>query len=60
MGLSPVSGRSPREGNGNPLQYACQENPMDRGAWQGHRVTKELDITNNNSNSNITIISPGV
>ena len=29
------SGRSPGEGNGNPLQYSCLENPMDRGAWQG-------------------------
>ena len=29
----PGSGRSPGEGNGNPLQYACLENPMDRGAW---------------------------
>ena len=27
------SGRSPREGKGNPLQYSCLENPMDRGAW---------------------------
>ena len=26
-------GRSPGEGNGNPLQYSCLENPMDRGAW---------------------------
>ena len=26
-------GRSPREGNGNPLQYSCRETPMDRGAW---------------------------
>ena len=34
MGLIPVSGRSPGEGNGNPLQYSCLENPMDRGAWQ--------------------------
>ena len=34
-GLSsiPGSGRSPGEGNGNPLQYYCLENPMDRGAW---------------------------
>ena len=34
--------RSPREGNGNPLQYSCLENPMDRGAWQAivHGVTK--------------------
>ena len=28
------SGRSPGEGNGNPLQYPCLENPIDRGAWQ--------------------------
>ena len=28
------SGRYPGEGNGNPLQYSCLENPMDRGAWQ--------------------------
>ena len=34
--------RSPREVNGNPLQYSCLENPMDRGAWQAtvHGVTK--------------------
>ena len=29
----PGSGRTPAEGNGNPLQYSCLENPMDRGAW---------------------------
>ena len=33
-GLIPGSGRSPGEGNGNPLQYSCLENPMNRGAWQ--------------------------
>ena len=33
-GSLPESGRSPGEGNGNPLQYSCLENPMDRGAWQ--------------------------
>ena len=32
-GLTPGSGRSPGEGNGNPLQYSCLENSMDRGAW---------------------------
>ena len=32
-GSIPGLGRSPREGNGNPLQYSCLENPMDRGAW---------------------------
>ena len=42
MGLIPELGRSPGEGNGNPLQYSCLENPMDRGAWQAtvHRVTQ--------------------
>jgi len=33
LGLIPGSGRSPGEGNGNPLQYSCLENPMDRKAW---------------------------
>ena len=33
-GLIPGLGRSPGEGNGNPLQYSYMENPMDRGAWQ--------------------------
>ena len=33
LGSIPVSGRSPGEGNGNPLQYSCLENPVDRGAW---------------------------
>ena len=41
-GLIPGLGRSPGEGNGNPLQCSCLENPMDRGAWQAtvHGVTK--------------------
>ena len=42
MGLIPGLGRSPGEGHGNPLQYSCLENPMDRGAWRAtvHRVSK--------------------
>ena len=41
-GLIPGSGRSAGGGNGNPLQYSCLENPMDRGAWRATvpRVTK--------------------
>ena len=41
-GLIPRLGRSPGEGNSNPLQYLSLENPMDRGAWQAtvHGVTK--------------------
>ena len=40
--MIPGSGRSPGGGHGNPLQYSCLENPMDRGAWQDtvHSVTK--------------------
>ena len=40
--LIPGSERSSREGNSNPLQYSCLENPMDRGAWKDtvHRVAK--------------------
>ena len=40
--LIPRLGRSPGEGHGNPLQYSCLENPMDRGTWWAtvHRVTK--------------------
>ena len=34
MDSIPGSGRHPREGPGNPLQYSCLENPMDRGAWR--------------------------
>ena len=33
LGFIPGSGRSPGEGNGNPLQYSCLENPMDGGTW---------------------------
>ena len=47
LGLILGSGRSPGEGNGNPLQYSCLENPMDRGAWWAtvHGVVKELYTT---------------
>jgi len=42
VGLIPGSGRSPGERHGNPLQYSCLGNPMDRGAWQAtvHGVAK--------------------
>ena len=47
LGLIPGSERSTREGNGNPLQDSCLENPMYRGAWQAtvHGVATELDTT---------------
>ena len=49
-GSIPESGISPGEGNGNPLQYSCPENPMDRGAWRAtvHGVTKS-DTTGHSS-----------
>ena len=46
LGLIPGLGRSPGDGNGNPLQYSCLENSMDRGAWWAtvHRVTESDTI----------------
>jgi len=43
----PASGRSPGKGNGNPLQYSCLENSMDRGAWWAtvHAVANKSDMT---------------
>jgi len=54
MGSIPESGRSPGEGNGNPLQYSCLDNLMDRGVWWAkiHGVTKELDMTEQLNNDN--------
>ena len=47
LGSIPGSGRSLGEENGNPLQYSCLENSMDRGAWRAivHCVAKESDTT---------------
>ena len=44
-GLTPGLEKSPGEGNGNPLQYSCLENPMDRGTWWAilYGVTKSHD-----------------
>ena len=46
MGLIPGSGNSPGEGNGNPLQYSCLKNPMERGAWwaAAHGVQKRVGL----------------
>ena len=52
LGSIPGSGRSPGEGNGNPLQYSCLENPMDGGAWWAtvHRVAKSQTLLSNLTN----------
>ena len=49
VGSIPRSGRSPREGHGNPLQYSCLENPKDKGIWWAsvHRLTKSQTPLNN-------------
>ena len=52
-GSIPGSGRSPGEENGNPLQYTCLENPMDRGAWWAtvHGPQKSQTQLNNKNKS---------
>ena len=59
LGSITGSGRSPGGGRGNPLQYSCLENPMDREAWQAtiHRIaqswTQLKQLSTNNTNSKI-------
>ena len=55
--LIPGLGRSLGEGNGNPLQYSCLENPMDRGAWWAivHGVAKSQTQLSKRLNINIRI-----
>ena len=49
LGSIPGSGRSPGEGKGNPLQYSCLENSMDRGAWKAtvHAVANSQTCLSN-------------
>ena len=56
VGSIPGLGRSPGEGNGNPLQYSCLEISMDRGAWWAtvHGFAKSQTRLNNNNMSEIT------
>ena len=57
LGLIPGLGKSPGEGQGNPLQYSCLEYPMDRGTWQAtvHGVTKSQTQLNDHAHSAIYI-----
>ena len=53
MGSVPGSRRSPGRGHGNPLEYSCLENPMDRGAWRAmvHRVARnQTEVTSHEHN----------
>ena len=57
VGLIPGSGRSPGGGNGNPLQYSCLENPMDRGAWWAivHGVTRSWTQLNTHTHTHTSM-----
>ena len=62
-GSIPGLGRSPGEGNGNPLQYSCLENSVDRGAWRAavHRVTESATsewLTLSDSNAHLPFLYP--
>ena len=59
--MIPDPGGSPGVGNGNPLQYSCLENPMDRGAWQAtvHRVTESHKATEQVVAQGVTMYIPG-
>ena len=58
VGSIPGSGRSPWEGNGNPFQYSCLGNSMDREAWRAtvHGVTEESDATPGLNNNKTRLI----
>ena len=62
LGFIPGLGRSPGEGHGNPLQYSCLENPMDRGAWRAtvHEVTKSRDTMKQLSMHTHTLIRDSI
>ena len=59
LGSIPGSGRSPGEGSGNPLQYACLENPMEREAWWAtvHGVTKSQTRLSDFTHSHMYVIN---
>ena len=61
LGSIPGSGRSPGEGNSNPLQYSCLENPMDGGAWWApvHGVSKsQTRLRDFTFTFNVSLITP--
>ena len=58
-GLIPGLGRAPGGGHGNPLQYSCLENPMDRGAWRAaaHGVAKSgTRLTDQHTTLNVGLV----
>ena len=59
-GLIPGSGRSPGEGNGNPFQYSCLENPMERGAWRTTVISVTVRHNRNNLACTHVVLVSGV
>ena len=57
VGLIPGLGRSPGEGNGNPLQYSCLGNPMDREAWQATVLGVAESRTRLSNNNTVCILN---
>ena len=57
VGLIPGSGRSPRVGNGNLLQFSCLENSMDRGAWLADGVTKSWTLPSTHTHFSLVLPS---
>ena len=59
LGSIPGLGRSSGEGNGNPLQYSCLENPMDRGAWWAivHRVAKSQTLLSDFTSKSLQMVT---
>ena len=58
MGSIPGLGRFPGRGHGNPLQYSCLENPMDRGAWWATAHRSQLDMTEATEHIHTQVFSP--
>ena len=56
-GLIPGSGRSPGEGNGNPLQYSCLENSTDRGAWRATVYVVAQSWTSLSNSHTLTLVN---
>ena len=59
-GLIPGSGRSPGGGNGNPVQYSCLGNPMNRGAWQAtvHKVAESWTQLSTYTQEKASLLKP--
>ena len=58
VGVIPGSGRSPIGGHGNPLQYSCLENPMDRETWSAYKELDTTEVTEHTVTAQCVYINP--